>query len=490
MPADESQNSPMSSILEGVGFFVIGKVASNLLGFGSNFLLTHGLGASVYGMYTLAQTMSRMVGSVSNLGSDKAVLRYVSSEEFAQSDYFGVSYATALVGSLIAGTLLFVLAPVISSFTFTDHRFVLVLRAFAFALVLRQMFIITGNGFRAIDRPGLDSLLQQVIQQGSLVAFLGIAYVLSVELIGYLSAMVLAVGTTTIAGIVLLVRSTRFRPTFSIRNVNLKSYLTYSLPLSLKDAGSTLYTRVDILLLGLFVTSSTVGHYQIAVLLTGFLTLPLSGVNRIFPPVISRLYTEGDKETTATVYKTATRWVLTGTLPAMLGLIIYRDQILSLFGPSFTEASLVLVLLSAGQLFNASVGPTGYLLMMSDRQFVLLANQWVFGIINVVLNVVLISSMGAIGAAVATATVLATLNLVRVAEAVYLEQVHPFSYKLAKPIAACIVSGATMFAAHMISSSLPGMVIGGTLGIIVFVSSLWVLGLEEDDVELVREFTG
>ena len=125
MTDDESNSySSLSSILNGAGFFAVGQATSNILGFGVNLLLTHGLGPSLYGMYALAQTISRMVGSISNLGSDKAVLRYVSSNDYDREAYLGVSFATAFVGSIVASSLLFVAAPRISAHTFGDPRFV------------------------------------------------------------------------------------------------------------------------------------------------------------------------------------------------------------------------------------------------------------------------------------------------------------------------------------------------------------------------------
>lgn len=483
-----SGNDSLASILRGSGFFILGKIVYNALQFLSNILLTQGLGPSLYGVYSLSWTIVNMVGSVSNLGADKAVLRYVSLGDDEQNSYLGISYGVATLGGGIAGCLLIVAAPIISSHTLNNQLFVSSLRLLSCFLIFNSFVNITSNSFRAVDRPGLGSLLKQVVKPFGIVSGIVIAFALSLPFLGYIGGIVLGLGATSIVGGVLLYWKTPLRPTILSHDVDLQEYLNYSIPLAISDAGSVLYTRSDILLVGMFLSASAVGYYQVAVLLTTLLSIPLAAVNQIFPPVVSRLYQSKELLKIERIYKTATRWVLTGTLPAATGLLVFRREILSLFGNEFVSATTILILFGIGQVTNGLVGPSGHLLMMTDHQFITTANQLSFGLLNILLNIYLINELGLIGAAVATAAVLAGINISRLVEVYLLLGIHPFSTGMAKPLMGALISTVSMIFIREVFPSLVGLVIGGTIGASLYIISLLIFGLDSDDKKLFGEW--
>lgn len=490
MGDDELRTQSLTSVLRGAGFFGIGKVVASGLGFLINVLLTQGLGAALFGTYTFARTIVVTIGSVSNLGADKAVLRFVSTEGDTRDAHLGLSYLVATVGGLLVGVVLFFAAPLIVEHTADKPLFVPTLRLLSALLVVQALVTITGNGFRAIDRPDLNSLLKQITRRVAMLLAVGLAFLLSAPLLGYVVAAVVAMGMTAVVGLVLLYRRTSLRPTLPGGSVDVRSYLSYSVPLAFKDAGSVLYTRIDILVVGTLLSATAVGYYQVAIVLSFLLTLPITAVNQIFPPVTSRLYQDDEWETISDVYKTAARWILSGTLPAVAGLLVFRTEILRLFGSEFTAAAPLLVLFAVGQTANAFVGPSGYLLMMTDRQFVVTANQWGFGVLNLVLNVVLVQRFGIIGAAAATAGVLVAINVTRVSEIYYFYRTHPFSMAMAKPLGATLVSAAVMLLVHNHFPSLIGLIVGGSAGVLAYLGCLAVFGVEESDRKLISEWQG
>jgi O-antigen/teichoic acid export membrane protein len=490
MEDTDRRTASLLSIIRGAGFFGIGKIVANVLGFLTNLLLTQALGPAVFGVYTFARTIIDTLGSVTNLGADKATLRFVSVDSERQGAELGLSYLLATVGGIFGVVGVYLLAPTVTALSLDDPLLTFALRVLAVLMVLQALITITGNSFRAIDRPELDSLLKLVIRRAIVLLFLAVAFVLSLGFVGYLVAVLAAVAATAVVGLSILVSRTSLSPSLPTDSLDIRSYLRYSLPLAFKDAGSVLYTRVDILLVGGLLTASAVGYYQVAILLSAFLTLPLSAINQVFPTMISRLHSDGDYETMEAVYKTATRWVLSGILPAAAGLVVFRNSILSLFGPEFTVASDLLVLFTLGQLTSGLVGPSGYLLMMTDRQFVVTANQWVFALLNIALNVVLIDVLGLIGAALGTAAVLGAINLARVVEVYYFNGIHPFSRKMLKPLSASVVCCAIMIAVERVLDPLAALLVGGAVGSVMYLITLGALGLDEGDRQFIREFRG
>ena len=490
MENSNTQTESLVSVVRGAGFFAIGKLIANILGFATNLLLTQAMGPTLFGVYTFARTIIETIGSITNLGTDKATLRFVSVHTDERGSELGLSYLLAITGGTIGAGGLYVVAPVITDYTLQNTLLTLTLRVLSVLMILQALIVITGNAFRAIDRPELDTLVKQVIQKVAILAFVALVFVLSLGFTQYLVGIMVAVALTAAVGLGILTYRTPLKPNLSIKEVNIRSYLFYSLPLSFKDAGSVLYTRIDILLIGGLLTSSAVGYYQVAILLTTLLTLPLTAINQIFPTVTSRLHSDENYETMGALYKTSTRWVLSGILPAAIGLIVYRNQILTLFGPEFTAASDLLILFTIGQLSNAVVGPSGYLLMMTDQQLAVTINQWAFGLFNVGLNLLLISEFGLIGAALATASVLIAINVARVVEVYYYNRIHPFSRKMLNPIAASIICCAIMIVAELTLPPLYGLTIGGAAGVLTYSLTLAIMGMEESDRDLINELRG
>jgi O-antigen/teichoic acid export membrane protein len=166
--------------------------------------------------------------------------------------------------------------------------------------------------------------------------------------------------------------------------------------------------------------------------------------------------------------------------------MVYAEEILSLFGEGFTDGVLVLILFTIAQLTNSAVGPSGFLLMMTDHQYLTMTNQVVSGTLNAVLNYVFILEYGFIGAAVATASVLAGINMIRVIQLWYLEGVHPYNRKYIKPIAAGVVSVSAMYLVSTVLGGYPLLLIGGLTGATSFGVTLYIIGFEQEEVDILK----
>jgi O-antigen/teichoic acid export membrane protein len=281
--------------------------------------------------------------------------------------------------------------------------------------------------------------------------------------------------------LVLLGHQTDLKPQLGNSLERSGEFYNFSIPLAFKNIGTFLYSRIDWLMIGLFLTQSNVGIYKVALILSSLIVMPLTAFNQLFPPVASRLYSSDKTAELQAVYQTVTRWTLTVALVPALGILIYRRQLLGVFGTEFTAGASVLVLLTVAKLTNCAVGPCGYVLMMTEHQYLNLINQWVLGILNAVLNYVLIVNYGFIGAAIATASVLAGINILRVVEVWYTEQLLPYSKAYWKPVAASIGAASVMFGWQFVLSNYVLLFVGGTTGFLTFAILLFAFGIEETD---------
>lgn len=477
---DNSHILSLASVGRGVVFYTFGKLTDQLLGFASVVILTRALGPEKYGVYTFAFTIISLVAVFASLGADQANLRFLPANPSEQSDYWSFSVILAVLGSLVAGSLIFVTAPLINDLTMDNSLLVGTLQAFAFFLVAKIGLKLSQTAFRGLDRPDLNTFVHQVLYPfAKVVVFLAIS-LFTHEYFSFVLGTVAATAIVAVFGIGVLFVKTPIRGKRP-RAVSPRQYLDFSVPSAIKDVGTLLYTRADILMLGYLASASGVGIYKIAVLLATTISLPLFSVNQIFPSIASELYSDDETEDLEKVYRTVTRWTITAALPVSLVVLVYRYEILRLLGSEFQEGALILTVLVVGQFANAAVGPSGYLLLMTDKQRLVTVNQWSFGLFNVVLNYVLITRVGVVGAAIGTTVTLAVLSLVRLGEVVVLEGWFPYTSRLSKPLVAGLGMLIVLVGVQSVATGLVALLVGGALGALTFLAVLYRFGISDID---------
>jgi O-antigen/teichoic acid export membrane protein len=319
------------------------------------------------------------------------------------------------------------------------------------------------------------------------LVFIGGAVLLGFSLYGAVAGMVVAGGLTFVIAMAVLLKRTSLAGIESPTRAEAIEYYNFSVPLTFSQLGNFLYNRIDILMIGYFLASSDVGVYNISVMLAGLLVLPLQAFNQMFPPIASKLYHDDEREQLDSVYTTITRWTFSLSLFPAIITVAFSTEILGFFGPEFTRGQLILILFVFAQLTNAAVGPSGFLLMMTDHQYLTLLNHLSSGVLNAVLNVVLILEFGFVGAAMATASVLVGINILRIIEVWYFEGLFPYSLSYYKPIVAGILSSLAIYLLTIPLNGFPLLVSGALLGGVVFLGILYLLGIEESERKMFED---
>ena len=498
-PEESSEEQPrkntwydsVQSVADGIAFDVAGKVFITALGFALNLILTRALGATIYGVYTFGRQIVMVVLLFTNLGTDVSNMKFIAANTDdlpRQQRILGLSYVTTLVVSILVAVGLYVAAPFISTWTLQDPQFVSALRVFALGIPFYGMTKIAITTFRGLERAGYQTVIKVVNPLTQLVA-IGGAILLGADLIGIVWAFVAATVAAFLISLAVVLSQTNLRPVLGRDTSEAREFFNFSLPFTLARAGGVIYRRTDVFMIGILLASSTaVGIYNIALLIGSVITMPLVGINQLFPSVASRLHANDDHDVLESVYTTITRWSITASLVIAAPIFIYRETFMGLFGEEFVAGATLLAVLAAGQLVNAAAGPSNDVLTMTDHQYLVMVNHWVFGVMNVVLNVVLITEYGVIGAAIATAVVLGLLNMVRVVEVWYLVGMFAYTRRLWKPVVATGAAIVALVACQAVLSGLPLLVIGSTAGVVAYGLGLLALGFDDRDREFARRY--
>ena len=146
-----------------------------------------------------------------------------------------------------------------------------------------------------------------------------------------------------------------------------------------------------------------------------------------------------------------------------------------------------MILFTVAQLTNSATRMSGYLLMMTDHQYLTMFNQLFSGVLNVVLNYIFIINFGFLGAAIATASVLTIINVFRVAQVWYHEEIHPCNLSFFKLFIAGVVSTAVMYLISLIFARYALLIIGGLCGAVSFFGVLILFGFETEEKIIFNE---
>jgi len=167
--------------------------------------------------------------------------------------------------------------------------------------------------------------------------------------------------------------------------------------------------QTDIVVLGAISSSHDVGLYRVASTGAGFVFLSLSALTAIISERISSLHQLGDTRRLQQLMSIGGLAAFGLAAPLTILFLVAGEPIIStIFGPEFAPASHILAILAVGQLVHVACGYAPALLGMTSAERTLVWILLPAAGLNVALNLLLVPAMGAQGAAIGTATAVAS----------------------------------------------------------------------------------
>jgi O-antigen/teichoic acid export membrane protein len=179
-------------------------------------------------------------------------------------------------------------------------------------------------------------------------------------------------------------------------------------------------------------------------------------------------------------YQAVSRLSIMASLPIFCSLVLFSREILGIFGPEFSAGATALTLLAFGQVFNNATGSANTVLLMSGHSRLVMTNTIIMGIVLMAATAAVIPFWGMTGAAVAASTTFILTNVIRVIQVWHLHRVQPYTWALAKPIAAAAAAAGIVMMLHNSAMMLPSPLLGLALTML-YLSGLLLLGLNQQD---------
>ncbi len=416
----------ITSIARRTGLVLILRVLSLVMAYVVHILFARWMGAMQYGIYSYTMAWIAILAILASLGLSTAVLRFVPEyrvkEKWAllRGVILGSSYLTLAAGLMlsIAGTVVIL---VLERSQYTIPLVVGVWIVPLVALVQLQSEICKARGRVVLAHipllirhllilTGTFLFLQQMGAPGAIEVLVLLMFVL-MAIYGVLAWKV---------NQDLPPEAKRTHPYYRIH-----MWLRVSLPMLLVAGTSIVLNQTDIIMIGVLLDSSKIGIYNAAIKTSGLVVFIIMAVNTVVAPVFAELYARKDNRMLQRIVSATAHWIFWPSLAIALLLAVFADPILGFFGPEFVSGRWVLRVMLAGQLVNAAAGSVGYLMQMSGHQDDIARVFCCSALMNIILNAICISTLGIMGAALATTTAMILWNVWLYILVVRKLEVHP-----------------------------------------------------------------
>ena len=398
-----------------IAFFT--RIVSAAIAYFSQVIMARWMADFQYGVFVVVWVGSVIIGGLSCLGIQVAILRFVP-EYRAQGELAllrGVVAGSRMQG--LATATLFALIGFAGLYTFGDHISGVYLVPLYLATVTLPMVAlgdIQEGLARSFNWAHLALWPTYIVRPMLILVFMGAGLWLGApaDAVTAMGAVIAATYVTAIGQYFKLNGQIGTVVPRGPRQYLPMLWMTVAMPIFVVEGFFNLLTNVDILIVGRLMEPQHVAIYFASVKTMALVHFVYFSVRAGSAQRFSQYYASGDDARLSAFVRDTLHWTFWPSLAMVAFLMIVGRWLLALFGPSFVAGYPVLFILSFGLLLRASIGPAETLLIMAGQQRIAALVYTAAFFLNVSLNFFLIPHFGINGAAAATALALGAETLV------------------------------------------------------------------------------
>lgn len=377
-----------------------------VVGFGGillNVLIGNFWGAETLGVFNQIFSFYFILGHMGCFGIHYSVLKFAS--EYGESDLELISlYSSAIFLTFFLAITLLGIGHLSRSLVGDlfhsielENAWTLALPAFTF-FSLNKICLNFLNGKRKIKLMAFLNALRFILY----IIFLFYFYHVGID--DVVKILVYSEGLVFVIAFIFLIKY------FKISKIKInwiRNHLNFSKFTFITGFIQNIETRIDILMLGIFLDDFTVGIYSFASMLTqGAYQIPVVIRNNL-NPIISQLYFRGEKEA---LERLITTWIkklyFVAILLGLMALLIYKPFVMLVTNNlNFLDGYVSFSILIVGIIVASAYIPFNMIFVQIGNLKEHFSYYVMLLVINILLNLALIPVLGMKGAAISTATV-------------------------------------------------------------------------------------
>lgn len=370
--------------------------------------ITRRFGAVDYGAWSQIAVLIATLSPLITLGTAQAALRYFPGLDVKIQRRYLSAWIVFLLFTAGIVILPVVFWPDAISETFfgASKEYVSFLPLAALSLLLSQMVSVVKVWFRIVN----DAVLFSATNIGREVLQITATVIMLATGKGVYELIIYSIIADTVLVIITLgINYSQYgigKPDFSI----IPKMISFGLPLvplAFSNWGLNYLDRIFLVQISL----ETVGVYSLAYSISNqVIPVMLRPFWSMFPSTAAGLYNQGKQKELQNLYERSAGTAFLFTLPASVGLALIASRLILLLSTTeFAGGSSVVLFVALGAMMNTFGSFYAVTLGLVHKQYLSLVANVAALVVNFTLNVLLIPSMGILGAAIATFAAFATL---------------------------------------------------------------------------------
>lgn len=421
--------------------FLVGILISKALSYVFRVVIARYLHSEVYGLFSIASSVTDCLTAVFALGLGAGLVRYIAiyrgkEEQSKINHLIKTSLIIVTFTGILGAIFIFSISNFISINIFHDSNLIIFLKWFSIVIpfaVFSTIFICTLQAYEKIQMVSfIRNILYNIVELTVLIPLVLIGFGVNSLILSYIAGAL----SMLIASFIFCKYSlpSIFKK-YSL-NKNVKKQLnielfSYSWPLIFLGLINFVFYSTDTFLIGYFLNASEVGIYNIAVPIASLLSIVPNLFLILFLPLITKEYARKKSDLVKETSKQVGKWIFLLILPFFILMFLFPGALINLlFGPEYIAAVNSLRLLSVGTFIFSIFMISENLISMAGKSKVVILNLLTTSMINVALSWVLIPRYGISGAAFATMSSYIIWSIITMIQAKRYTSVIPLKRKM------------------------------------------------------------
>jgi O-antigen/teichoic acid export membrane protein len=422
--AADLEGTETAQQIRGSSLLLVGRVLSVGLNFATQVILVRYLTKLDYGIFAYALSLAVVGQTIVTFGLDRTLTRFASI--YDEQRRFGLLLGTVafqVATVTILGAVLLIGALALQGWLATSliqepgaAKLLVLLLLLAPIQALDDVLV---GLFAVFHQPQLIFVRRHVLAPGLRLATVALLIFIAADLWAIAAGYVVAAAIGLALYLPRLVRLLRDQEVFtraalSTVSVPYREILGFAVPLLTTDLVYVLMNASDVVLLGYFHHAEEVAKYRVVMPAAHLNQLVFTAFTLLFTPVASRLFARADLARIRQLYWQTAIWMAVCSFPIFAVTFSLADPItVLLYGERYRGSGVILALLSFGYYFNVALGFNGLTLRVFGKVRYTVVVNVITAIANVGLNLLLIPRFGAVGAGIATASILVLHNVLK-----------------------------------------------------------------------------
>ena len=358
-------NNYFSSSIKSLLIKFIGIIAGTII----SVIVTNKLGASELGIITLSNKLLAILIVFGSFGFDTLLIKEFSNSKRKIKESKSFNTGINLVGLfsffiLILGILF---SKNISFLLFDQYTYSSLIVVFLIGLIPNSLIRIFSSAINGKGYIWQSILFNEVLINLLVFISLGLNYFFKFQI----SVLKISFLYTIFRIIVFFITHYFFLKKIKIKVNSFKidlSIFKNTINMYLINIVAVLNATFDLVIISIFLSNYELGVYSVVIRISLALIIILQVSNSILKPKISNLFFNNNLKELNILKKKSIKYIGFFSLLIFIIIVIFGEFILQLWGEEFKTAYTILVIVSFGQMVNATTGPVGSILVMCGRE--------------------------------------------------------------------------------------------------------------------------